>query len=297
MTLASSARRLAAAGVMVLAGTTFAAAQPAQDFSQVQIKTTKITDSFYTLEGAGGTIGALVGADGVFMVDSQFAQLTDRIVAAIKQISDGRIRFLVNTHVHGDHVGGNENFGKMGVAILSRDQLRARLAAGARPAPAAALPLGTYDATVTLHMNGEDVQLIPARTAHTDGDTMIHFPKANVIMTGDFFRAVGYPFPDRSNGGSFTGLIDALNAVINLAGPATKIVPGHGPIVSKVEVAAHRDMALTVRDRVVTLVKQGKTADAIVAAKPTADFDARVDPGGTSSERFIRALVADSSAP
>jgi glyoxylase-like metal-dependent hydrolase (beta-lactamase superfamily II) len=274
-----------------------AQAPPAQDFSKVEIKTTKLADNFYMLEGSGGAIGVLAGPDGVFMVDAQYAQLTDKIVAAIKQVSDGRIRFMVNTHVHPDHTGGNENLGKMGVVLLSRDQLRNRLATGARPAPPAALPMVTYDAPVTIHMNGEDVQLIPVRAAHTDGDTMIYFPKANVIMTGDFYRAVGYPYPDRNNGGSFTGLIDGLNAVINLAGPNTKIVPGHGEVVNKTAVAAHRDMALAVRDKVAALVKQGKSADEVVAAKPTSDFDAKVPQAATTSERFIRALVAEVSAP
>lgn len=274
------------------------AAPPQQDFSKIEIKTTKLSGDFYTLEGSGGMIGVLAGPDGVFMVDSQYAQLTDKIVAAIKQISDGRIRYMVNTHVHPDHTGGNGNLGKMGVALLSRDQLRARLAGGARPAPAAALATLTYDAPVTIHMNGEDVQLIPVRAAHTDGDTMVYFPKANVIMTGDFYRAVGYPYPDRNNGGSFKGLIDGLNAVIALAGPNTKIVPGHGDVVDKTAVAAHRDLALAVRDKVAALVKQGKSADEIVAAKPTAEFDARVPQAATTSERFIRALAAESaSAP
>ncbi len=268
---------------------------PAQDFSKVEIKTTKLSGNFYTLEGSGGMIGVLVGTDGVFMVDSQYAQLTEKIVAAIKQISDGRIRFMVNTHVHPDHTGGNENLGRMGVQILSRDQLRVRLSGGARPSPAAALALLTYDAPVTIHMNGEDVQLIPVRNAHTDGDTMVYFPKADVIMTGDFYRALGYPYPDRGNGGSFKGLIDGLNAVISLAGPNTKIVPGHGDVVNKTAVAAHRDVALAVRDKVAGLVKQGKSADEIVAMKPTTEFDARIVQPGTSAERFVRALVAEVS--
>jgi glyoxylase-like metal-dependent hydrolase (beta-lactamase superfamily II) len=241
-------------------------------------------------------IGVLAGPDGVLMVDSQFAPLTDKIVAAIKQISDGRIRFLINTHVHGDHTGGNENFAKLGVAVLARDQLRARLAGAATPAPAAALPLVTYDNTVTIHMNGEDVQLIPVRQAHTDGDTMVRFPSADVIMTGDFYRSLGYPFFDRANGGTLKGLVDGLTAVVDLAGPNTKIVPGHGQIVSKTDVAAHRDMLLAVRDRVAALVKQGKSADEIVAAKPTNDYDARVPQGAQSVERFVRALVAELGA-
>jgi glyoxylase-like metal-dependent hydrolase (beta-lactamase superfamily II) len=288
---------------LLLTGPTNAAAQApaapppsATDYSKVEIKTTKLSGNFYTLEGAGGMIGVLAGPDGVFMVDSQFAPLTDKIVAAIKQISDGRIRFMVNTHLHPDHTGGNENLGKLGVTLLSRDQLRTRLSGGQRPSPPPALAVLTYDAPITIHMNGEDVRLIPVPTAHTDGDTMIYFPNADVIMTGDFYRAVGYPYPDRNNGGSFKGLIDGLNAVINLAKPTTKIVPGHGPIVDKAAVAAHRDMAMAVRDKVAGLVKQGKSADEVVAAKLTADTDAKVDPGGTSSERFVRAVYAELSA-
>ena len=264
-----------------------------QDLSKVEITTTKIAGSFYTLDGSGGRIGVLAGPDGVFMVDSQFAPLTDKIVAAIKQISDGRIRFMVNTHVHGDHTGGNENLAKLGVAIFSRDQLRARLAGGAKPSPAAALPVITYNAPVTVHMNGEDIQLIPIPTAHTDGDTMVYFSNADVIMTGDFYRSVGYPFPDRANGGTFAGLIDGLNKILSTGKPTTKIIPGHGPIVDKAAVTAHRDMATGVREKVAALVKQGRSADDVVAAKPTADTDAKVDPGGNSNERFLRALYAE----
>jgi glyoxylase-like metal-dependent hydrolase (beta-lactamase superfamily II) len=287
----------------LLAGPSGAAAQapaapapPATDYSKVEIKTTKLSGNFYTLEGAGGMIGVLAGPDGVFMVDSQFAPLTDKIVAAIKQISDGRIRFMVNTHVHPDHTGGNENLGKLGVTLLSRDQLRTRLAGGQRPSPPAALAVLTYDSPITIHMNGEDVRLIPVPAAHTDGDTMVYFPTADVIMTGDFYRAVGYPFPDRNNGGSVKGLIDGLNAVITLAKPTTKIVPGHGPVVDKVAVTAHRDMAMAVRDKVAGLIKQGKSVDEVAAAKLTADTDAKVDPTGTSNERFVRAVYAELSA-
>ena len=287
---------------LLLAGASNAAAQapaaappPATDYSKVEIKTTKLSGNFYTLEGAGGTIGVLAGPDGVFMVDTQFAPLSEKIVAAIKQISDGRIRFMVNTHIHPDHTGGNENIAKLGATLLSRDQLRTRLSGGQRPAPPAALAVLTYDAPITVHMNGEDVKLIPVPAAHTDGDTMVYFPNADVIMTGDFYRAVGYPYPDRNNGGSFKGLVDGLNAVINLAKPTTKIVPGHGPTVDKAAVAAHRDMALAVRDKVAGLIKQGKSIDDVVAAKLTADTDAKVDPGGTSNERFVRALYAELS--
>lgn len=272
------------------------AAAPQQDFSKVEIKTTKLGDNVYMLEGQGGAIGVLSGPDGVFMVDTQFAPLTDKIVAAVKQISDGRIRYVVNTHLHPDHTGGNENFAKLGATLMTRPQLRSRLGGGQRPAPPAALATITYDNTISLYMNGEEVQLIPVRTAHTDGDTMIRFVKADVIFTGDFYRAVGYPYPDRANGGSVQGLIDGLQQLVDAAGPNTKIVPGHGPVVSKTEVAAHRQMAIAVRDKVAALAKQGTSADAAVAAKPTADWDGKVEQGPQTSERFIRAIVAEATA-
>jgi glyoxylase-like metal-dependent hydrolase (beta-lactamase superfamily II) len=265
------------------------AAQP--DYSQVQIKATKIGDNFYALEGSGGMIGVQVGPDGVFMVDSQFAPLTEKIVAAIKQLSDKPIRFMVNTHVHPDHTGGNENLGKLGVTLVSRPQLRTRLAA--RPTPPVGLATITYDAPITFHMNGEEIQLIPVPNAHTDGDTMIYFPKNNVIMTGDFFRSIQYPYPDRANGGSFKGLVAGLNAVIALAKPDTKIVPGHGPVVSKAEVAAHRDTAVALAAKVEAQVKAGKSADEIAAMKLTNEFDTKIQQPGTTGERFVRALAAE----
>ncbi|OFW28320.1 MAG: hypothetical protein A3H97_00055 [Acidobacteria bacterium RIFCSPLOWO2_02_FULL_65_29] len=270
-------------------------AQGQQDFSAVQIKTTKLSGSFYTLEGSGGMVGALVGPDGVFLVDSQFAPLSDKLVAAIKQISDGRIRYLVNTHLHGDHTGGNENFAKLGVTLLSRDELRARLAKPARgnPPPAAALPIVTYRDRVTLHMNGEDIQLIPVPAAHTDGDTMVYFPGADVLMTGDFYRSIQYANIDRNNGGSLQGLLNGLGAIVNLAGPNTKIVPGHGPTVDKTAVAAHRDLVVAIRDRVAKLVSAGQTQEQVIAAKPLADFDAKVREPGTTGDRFLGQLYAE----
>jgi cyclase len=292
-------RLLLATALLLTVTVTAARAQGGQDFSKVEIKTTKISANFYTLIGSGGTIGVLAGPDGVLMVDSQYAPLTEKIVAAIKQVSDGRIRFLINTHVHGDHTGGNENFGKMGVTILSRDQLRARLAKPnppATPAPPAALPMVTYDGPVTIHMNGEDVQLIPVRAAHTDGDTMVKFPASDVIMTGDFFRSVGYPNVDLANGGSLKGMLDGLNQIISLAGPQTKIIPGHGTTVDKAAIAAHRDMILAIRDKVAPMVQRGMTVEQVTAAKPAADYDSKVPEIGTTGDRFIGQLYAELKA-
>jgi cyclase len=273
-----------------------------QDFSKVEIKTTKIGGNFYTLEGSGGTIGVLAGPDGVLMVDAQFAPLSDRIVAAIKQISDGRIRFLVNTHVHGDHTGGNENIGRLGATIVARENLRARLmkpaplANGQPGVPTAAigLPTVTYDAPLTFHMNGEDVQLIPVPVAHTDGDTMVYFPGVNVIMTGDFYRSTGYPNIDRANGGTMNGMLAGFDAIVRLARPDTKIIPGHGAIVDKTAVSAHKAMMEAVRDKVAPLVRQNKTQEEVIAAKLTAEFDSKVT-GATpiTADRFVGQLYQE----
>jgi len=276
-------------------------AQGQPDYSKVEIKTTKIGSNFYTLEGQGGVIGVLAGPDGVPMGDSQFAPLTGKIVAAIKQISDKPIRFLINTHVHPDHTGGNENLGKLGVTIFARQQLRDRLirpapaANGSIPpsAPAAALPLVTYSGPVTFHMNGEEVRLIPIPRAHTDGDTLVRFEMSDVIMTGDFYRSIQFPNIDRANGGSLNGMLDGLAYIIGQAGPNTKIIPGHGPVVDRNAVAAQRDMILAIRDRVAKLVDQGQTVEQVVAAKPAADYDGKVQEPGTTRDRFVGQLYAE----
>jgi cyclase len=279
-------------------------AQNAPDFSKVEIKTTKLADNFYTLEGQGGTIGVLTGPDGVLMVDAQFAPLSQKIAAAIHQVSNQPIRFLINTHVHNDHTGGNENFAKMGAIIFARPELRERLihpapgANGAVPpgAPAAALPVVTYDAPIMIHIDGEDVRLIPIPRAHTDGDTLVMFPHDDVIMCGDFFRSIQYPNIDRANGGSLDGMLDGLGRLIGMAGPNTKIVPGHGPTVSRNEIMAHRDMIVAVREKVAALVAQGKTQDEVLAAHPTADYDAKIPNSKETTERFVTQVYQELKA-
>ena len=294
------ARVVVASGALVVCAV-LAHAQGAPDFSKVEIKANRVTDKFYTLDGQGGTIGVLFGPDGVFMVDTQFAPLSDKIVAAVKRLTPQPIKFVVNTHVHGDHTGGDENFGKLGATIISRAELRFRLAhpnpaangTPGVPMPAAGLPKETYRGMLTMHMNGEEIQMIAVPRAHTDGDTMVYFPVLDVIMTGDFFRSIQYPNVDRANGGSLQGLVDGLGAVIGHAGPGTKIIPGHGPTTDRAAVMAHRDLVTTVRDRVARLVDQGKSEDEVVAAKVTADLDAKVQQPGTTGERFVRQVYAE----
>lgn len=289
---------------VVSATAVLAVAQAAPDYSKVEIKTTKLAENFYELEGAGGAIGILVGPDGVLMVDREYAPLSQKIAAAIKQVSNQPVRFLINTHVHGDHTGGNENFAKMGATIFSRPELRNRLihpapaADGTVPpsAPAVALPVVTYEGSVTFHMDGEDARLIQIPHAHTDGDTIVYFPKADVIMCGDFFRSIQYPNIDRTNGGSLQGMLDGLGVVAGLSGPNTRIVPGHGPVVSRAEIVAQRDMILAVRDRIAPLVAQGKTVDEVLASNPTADYDARVPNSKETTVRFVTQVYAELKA-
>jgi cyclase len=231
-------------------------------------------------------------------------RLSQKIMAAIRQVSNQPVRFLINTHVHGDHTGGNENFAKMGATIIARDELRAGLmrpgplanGTATPPAPAAALPVITYEGRMTFHMNGEEARLIPVPRAHTDGDTMIQFTGDDIIMCGDFFRSIQYPNIDRANGGSLQGMLDGLGMLIGLAGPNTKIVPGHGPVVGRAEIIATRDMMLAVRDRIATLVAQGKTQDEVLAASPTADYDARVPNSKETTQRFVTQVYAELKA-
>jgi glyoxylase-like metal-dependent hydrolase (beta-lactamase superfamily II) len=287
---------------LLLAGF-IAAQQP--DYSKVEIKPIKLSNSLYALEGQGGVMGALTGPDGVFMVDTQFAPLSSKIFDAVKKLSNGQpIKFVVNTHVHGDHTGGDENFAKAGAILLSRDELRYRLAhpapgANGQPTPppaAIGLPMITYRGPVTFHMDGEDIELIPIPAAHTDGDTIVRFVHNDVIFCGDYFRSIQYPNIDRANGGSLKGMLDGLAFLIGQAGPNTKIVPGHGPIVDRNAVEAHRDMIIAIRDKVAPLVAQGKTLDEVIAAKPTADYDSKVQEVGTTAQRFVGQLYAELKA-
>jgi cyclase len=260
--------------LFALSATVAFAQAPAGDYAHMTMKVEKLAPNFYTITGingtgrTGGAIGVLTGPEGNFMVDATFAPLAEKVVAAIKTFSNAPVRFLVNTHPHGDHTGGNAYFAKTGTIIMAKTQLRAAMAAQKNVDPAA-LPIETYNTPVTLHMNGEEIVVIPVPPSHTDGDTMVYFRNSDVLMIGDFFRR-GYP----NIGGTVDGMLQALGMAIALCGPNTKVVPGHGPVGTRADVIAHRDMLAAVGSRISALVKQGKTEDEVVAARPTANFDA-----------------------
>jgi glyoxylase-like metal-dependent hydrolase (beta-lactamase superfamily II) len=259
-------------------------------FETVEVTISHVAGNIYQIRGEGGNIGMSVGEDGIILIDDQFAPLSTKILAAIRTVSDAPIRFLINTHVHEDHTGGNENFADLGAIIVAHDRVRIRLMEGIRggpPAPAAALPVVTFSHPVSLHLNGEEVRIIPVPAAHTDGDAYVHFVGSNVIHLGDVFRTNGYPNIDLGNGGTLEGTLESLQIAIDLAGPETLLIPGHG-VVSKRDAAIElRDLTLEVRARVARLVEQGMSLEQVVAAKPTADLDER---WGPRLDRFLPAV-------
>ena len=256
------------------------------DWDAVEIATHHVRGTVHYVTGQGGNIGLSIGEDGVIMIDDQFAPLTDRIVAAIREISNGDIRFLINTHVHGDHTGGNENLGRMGILILAQDRVRVRLA---KSLPEVALPTLTYSEDITVHLNGEEVHVFPVPASHTDGDSVIYFKDSDVMMVGDVFRTVAFPVIDRNNGGTLTGTVETLGIIAGRAGVATQIVPGHGIVSTREDVIEFRDMVIDVADRVSELVNQGMTYEQVTAANPTAMYEAKWG----SPERFLTAVYEE----
>jgi cyclase len=271
-----------------------------QNFDKVEIKTTKLTDSIYMLVGSGGNIGLSVGPDAVFMIDDQYAPLTPKIEAAIKAITPKPVTFVINTHWHGDHTGGNVNMGKAGAIIVAHDNVRKRLSseqfidfmrAKVDPTPKEGLPVVTFSQTMNFHLNGDDIAAFHVPNAHTDGDSIIHFKKANIVHMGDTFFNGFYPFIDYSGGGTPDGFIAAAERVIALSDDQTKIIPGHGPLATKADLIVYRTMLVGTIGKIKALVKEGKKLDEIVAAKPTAEFDERWGKGFVPAARYIEMIM------
>ena len=279
-----------------------AQAQQQPDYDKVVIQTVQVSDGFYILVGAGGHIGVSVGSDGILLVDNQYTPLYGKIIEALRKISSQPIRFVVNTHWHGDHIGGNEGMAKNGTVIVAHENVRARLIRQRSnpntdwrnpPMPDGTLPVMTYSSSMTLHFNGNDVDVIHFPTAHTDGDSIVYFRQANILHAGDLFAADRYSSFIVDNGGTVDGMIAAMEGILKVAKPDTKIIPGHGvaPVTVK-EVQAQRDAFVAIRDRVQTAIRAGQTLEQIIASQPTAEFDAR-NKAGRPPEEFLTMVYAD----
>jgi len=277
---------------MILAGALEAGAQVNLD--TVQVRAVPVAGGVYMLTGAGGNMGLSVGNDAAFLVDDQFAPLTRKIQIAIAGVTQKSVRFVLNTHWHGDHTGGNENFGEAGAVIVAHENVRRRMSADqfiealnqrSPASPPGALPVVTFGDAVTFHINGDSVRAFHVAPAHTDGDVIVHFTKANVVHMGDTFNNSGLPFVDRSSGGSIHGIIEAADKVLAMSNAQTKIIPGHGPLADRERLKVYRDMVATLRDRVRTLLSTGKTLDDILQLDIGRPF-AKEFPSG--HERFVR---------
>ncbi len=285
---------------LTLAVSTFA---QDQDFSKVQIKVTKVAGSVYMLEGAGGNIGASVGEDGIVIVDDQYAPLAEKIQTALKGVTDKPIRFIINTHYHGDHTGGNAIFQKQ-APVIAHDNVRKRLEQGGtagnlgsiihevKPQPKDALPILTFDHDMTVHLNGEDIRALHFPSGHTDGDSIIFFPKSNVVHMGDDFVRYGFPFIDLASGGSVDGMIAAMEEVIPKLPPDVKVIPGHGAISNLDDVRDYVKMLKETRAVVETGVKAGKSLDQLKQEKVLEPWK-KWSGDFVSSDAFVETLYND----
>ena len=285
------------------------AARAQQDFSKVEVRSEPVAGSVHMLTGAGGNLAVSIGEDAAFLVDDQFAPLSARIKAAIAKISQKPVRFVLNTHWHGDHTGGNESFGRAGSVIVAHENVRRRMSTEqfsefmkttTPKSPKAALPVVTFTSDIVFHLNGDEIHAFHVPAAHTDGDTVVHFRRADVMHLGDVFSNKLYPFIDTGSGGSVAGTIAAMDKAIALAGEGTRIIPGHGAMGTRADMQAYRQMLATVHERVQALVRDGKTEQEAIAAKPSAEFDEAWGKGFLKPEQFVSMVWNDlkhASAP
>lgn len=276
-----------------------------QNFDTVKIRPLKITDNIYMLKGSGGNLGILFGKDGTLLVDDQFAPLSNKINGAIKTIDPGEIKFLVNTHLHGDHSGGNENFKRMGATIVAHDQVRERMKTDQvnkqlnRTTPARdidALPVITFPDKMNFHLNGEDVQLIHLDNGHTDGDVIVYFKKANIFHMGDAYVRYGYPFIDLSSGGSFSGFLSSLDKGLSFMDDNSKVIPGHGELATKNDVKILRDQLYDIREQILAALKKGKKVEEIPALGITDKYDPTLGKGFFKGKDFVLLAAEDLKA-
>jgi cyclase len=277
-----------------------------ENFDTVRIRPVKVTDQIYMLKGSGGNIGVLIGKEGTLMVDDQFPPLSNKINGAIKTLDPGEIRFLVNTHIHGDHSGGNENFKRMGVTIVAHDMARDRMSKQTvdpttkeitPPRDKDALPVITFADRINFHLNDEDIELIHFDPAHTDGDVAIHFIKANVYHMGDMFVTYGYPYIDFSSGGSINGFITTLDKLLAMMDSNTKIIPGHGELCTKADMKKFRDRLADIRDQVAAALKKGKKVEEITGLGITDKYEAEWGKGFIKGKDFVLTIAEHLKAP
>jgi glyoxylase-like metal-dependent hydrolase (beta-lactamase superfamily II) len=297
-------------GALALSGAVFAQAQPSPQQTpppampapaDVKIETTELAPGIYMLTGRGGNIGLTVGADGAAIIDDQFDDMAPKIRAAVSMLSPSPVKFVINTHLHGDHTGGNDAFGKAGAVIIAQENVRKRLGTPQvnpstnqpiAPRAREALPVVTFEDAATLHFNDDDLEFKHLPNAHTETDIFVRFRKANIVHMGDMFTG-GFPFIDGNTGGTLDGLIKAQEAVLPTLDDATKVIRGHGPLGNKAELQAFHDMLVTVRDRVAKLVKAGKSQQEVVAARPTKEFEAKYGGTNFNAEQWIGRAYVD----
>jgi cyclase len=298
------------ARTIVLAALAFGLAQTAQaqqDFSKVEVKAAQVSGNVYMLTGAGGNIGAVVGSDGIVIVDNQYAPLADKIRAALKGVTDQPVRFVINTHYHDDHAGGNVPFATGGATVVAQDNVRKRLASGgvlgnggafrreAKPVTGPGLPIVTFGKDLTLHLNGETIRAVHAPNGHTDGDVIVYFSKANVVHTGDVFVTYGFPFIDISGGGTSAGIIAGLEAALKTLPADVKVIPGHGPVSTPDDVRKYVAMLKETRAVVAAGVKAGKTLKQMQSEKVLARW-ASYAGGFVTADLFIETLYNELTA-